>query len=41
MNNHLLKNRSFTLLMLGKLVSLMGTRMQNFALSLYVLEQTG
>jgi len=37
----ILKQKDFSLLMLGKLVSLMGTQMQNFALSLYVLKITG
>lgn len=37
----LLKDRNFTLLMLGKLVSLIGSDMQSFALSLYVLNITG
>lgn len=37
----LLKRKDFSLLMLGKLVSLLGTQMQDFALSLYVLKITG
>ena len=37
----LLKERNFGLLMWGKLVSLVGTQMQNFALSLYVFKITG
>lgn len=37
----LLKNRNFTLLMAGKAVSLLGSNMQQFALSLYVLSITG
>lgn len=37
----LLKEKNFGLLMLGKLVSLVGTQMQNFALSLYVFKITG
>lgn len=37
----LLKDKNFTLLMLGKLVSLIGSDMQSFALSLYVLKITG
>lgn len=41
MNLKLLKKKDFLLLMLGKLVSLLGTQMQNFALSLYVLKITG
>lgn len=36
-----LLKKNFFLLMLGKLVSLIGTQMQNFALSLYVLRITG
>ncbi|WP_432403364.1 MFS transporter [Wukongibacter sp. M2B1] len=41
MNIHLLKKKDFSLLMLGKLVSLIGTEMQDFALSLYVYKITG
>lgn len=41
MNFKLLKQKDFLLLMLGKLVSLIGTQMQSFALSLYVLKITG
>lgn len=41
MNIKLLKDKNFLLLMLGKLVSLIGSDMQNFALSLYVLKITG
>lgn len=41
MNIHLLKEKDFSLLMLGKLVSLIGTEMQDFALSLYVYKITG
>ncbi|WP_346928100.1 MFS transporter [Clostridium sp.] len=41
MNVQLLKRKDFTLLILGKFVSLLGTGMQNFALSLYVLSVTG
>lgn len=37
----LLKNRNFALLMAGKAVSLLGSDMQQFALSLYVLSVTG
>lgn len=37
----LLKNRNFALLMAGKAVSLLGSNMQQFALSLYVLSITG
>ena len=37
----LIKNRDFCLLMCGKLVSLVGSQMQAFALSLYILETTG
>ncbi|KYH35576.1 enterobactin exporter EntS [Clostridium tepidiprofundi DSM 19306] len=41
MNIKLLKQKDFSLLIMGKLVSLVGTNMQNFALSLYVLKITG
>lgn len=41
MNIKLLKKRDFSLLMSGKLTSLLGSSMQNFALSLYVLKITG
>ncbi len=41
MNLELLKKKNFLLLMLGKLVSLIGSEMQGFALSLYVLKITG
>ncbi|WP_432403366.1 MFS transporter [Wukongibacter sp. M2B1] len=41
MNIKLLKQKDFSLLMLGQLVSLLGTQMQGFALSLYVLKITG
>lgn len=41
MNFKPLKQKDFALLMFGKLVSLIGTQMQNFALSLYVLKITG
>lgn len=41
MNFKLLKQKDFFLLMLGKLVSLIGSEMQGFALSLYVLKITG
>ena len=37
----LLKQKDFSLLILGKLVSLVGSNMQQFALSLYVLAITG
>lgn len=37
----LIKERDFFLLILGKLVSLLGSNMQQFALSLYVLGITG
>lgn len=37
----LLKNKNFSLLMAGKAVSLLGSDMQQFALSLYVLSVTG
>ncbi len=39
--NKSLIEKNFILLMLGKLVSLVGSRLQSFALSLYVLAQTG
>lgn len=41
MNFKLLKEKNFLLLMLGKFISLIGTQMQDFALSLYVLKKTG
>lgn len=41
MNVKLLKKKDFLLLMQGKLVSLIGSEMQSFALSLYVLAITG
>ncbi|MCF6462648.1 MFS transporter [Clostridium sp. Cult1] len=41
MSMKLIKQRDFFLLMLGKLVSLLGSNMQQFALSLYVLSLTG
>ena len=41
MSIKLLKQKDFTLLMLGKLASLLGSNMQQFALSLYVLALTG
>lgn len=41
MNKSLLKDKNFLLLMFGKLVSLLGSNMQQFALSLYVLDKTG
>lgn len=37
----ILKNKNFSLLMAGKVVSLFGSNMQQFALSLYVLAITG
>lgn len=37
----LLRNRDFVLLMCGKLVSVTGSQMQTFALSLYILQTTG
>lgn len=37
----LLKQKNFLLLMIGKLVSLIGSELQSFALSLYVLKITG
>ena len=41
MNTKVLKNKNFLLLMLGKAVSMLGSNMQQFALSLYVLAVTG
>lgn len=41
MNLKLVKQKDFSLLVLGKLVSLLGSNMQQFALSLYVLAITG
>ena len=41
MNMKLIKQKDFGLLILGKLVSLLGSNMQQFALSLYVLQLTG
>jgi MFS family permease len=41
MNVKLLKEKNFSLLMMGKFISLTGTQMQDFALSLYVLKVTG
>lgn len=41
MNKRLIKQKDFFLLILGKLVSLLGSNMQQFALSLYVLALTG
>lgn len=41
MNMKLLKQKDFLLLIQGKFVSLMGSQMQSFALSLYVLKVTG
>ncbi|HSH37037.1 MFS transporter [Schnuerera sp.] len=41
MDVKLIKQKDFSLLILGKLVSLLGSNMQQFALSLYVLELTG
>ncbi len=41
MKLNLLKDRNFALLMAGKAVSLLGSDMQQFALSLYVLAVTG
>ena len=37
----ILKNKSFRRLMIGKVISLLGSNMMQFALSLYVLSQTG
>lgn len=41
MNIKVLRNKNFSLLILGKLVSAIGTDMMSFALSLYVLKITG
>lgn len=41
MDLKLLKVKDFLLLMLGRFISLTGTQMQDFALSLYVLKNTG
>lgn len=41
MKRALLKNKNFTLLLAGNAVSLLGSNMQQFALSLYVLAVTG
>lgn len=41
MKNNLTKNKNFLLLITGKLISVFGTQIQDFALSLYVLKITG
>lgn len=41
MNINMFRKKDFSLLMMGKFVSLTGTQMQDFALSLYVLKITG
>ncbi|ERI92523.1 transporter, major facilitator family protein [Clostridiales bacterium oral taxon 876 str. F0540] len=41
MNIGILKQKNFSILMLGKITSYIGTEMQNFALSLYVFKITG
>jgi len=41
MNKHLLKNKNYMLVVLGNFVSLMGSNIQQFVLSLYVLALTG
>lgn len=41
MNKKLIKNKNFVLLILGKLVSMVGSNLMQFALSLYVLDKTG
>jgi len=41
MNFNLMKNKNLSLLMFSNFVSLTGTQMQEFALSLYVLKRTG
>lgn len=41
MKNSILRNKNFLCLLLGKFISLTGTQIQNFAISLYVLKITG
>ncbi|MBU3146731.1 MFS transporter [Clostridium sp. CF012] len=41
MNMKLFHDKNFSLLMITKFISIIGTRMQDFALSLYVLKKTG
>lgn len=41
MNKALLKNKNYMLVVLGNFVSLMGSNIQQFVLSLYVFEKTG
>lgn len=41
MKFNLLKEKNFSLLMFGKITSLIGSNMQSFALSLFVLSTTG
>jgi MFS family permease len=41
MNTHILKNKPYRRLIFGKLVSLLGSNIMQFALSLYVLNTTG
>lgn len=41
MKINLLKDKNFSLLMFGKITSLIGSYMQSFALSLFVLNTTG
>ncbi len=41
MNHVFIKNRNFRYLMFGKLISLLGSNLQTFAFSLYVLNITG
>jgi len=41
MKVELLKKKDFSLLMMGKVISLVGTQMQDFALSLYIFKKTG
>ncbi|SDP63254.1 MFS transporter [Clostridium gasigenes] len=41
MNFKILKDKNFSLLMFGKITSLVGSSMQTFALSLFVLATTG
>lgn len=41
MNKKLLKNKNYTILIIGNLISLLGSNIQQFVLSLYVLAITG
>lgn len=40
-NKSLLKNKNFIFLMVAKIISLMGDQLQEFALELYILKETG